>query len=376
MRVNISTVVPQISPHPRVLLVADGTALHDAIASAGSFVIEQISDPAAALLSAERALPDAVVAVHDPDGPSRRDVFVLCAELKRSVESRLVPVIGIAATPGAGTAVAAFVAGLDHWFPSMPDGATLRARIAALLQSWGMYRAVEAKARGLMLIHDWVRYLVHDLRNPLGVAIGNINLSLGRLAGTPNNGEVLSPLADAVRALNSMSSMITDLLDSDRIRHGALNLKRDSLQLGPLVEDVVNELREESTRRRRPITVATSGDTTVDGDPTLLRRVCANLVENALRHSTAGSVEATVEGSMMEVIVRVKNQGPTISESLVEGLFDPWTYLGNDTFSLRTGLGLSFARIVVEAHGGRIWLESMPDGVVMFALAIPRAVAE
>jgi two-component system, sensor histidine kinase and response regulator len=373
MRVNISTLAPLLGKQPRVLLVAETPALQAAFGTA--FLVEHVADQAAALASVEATLPDAVVAVHRPPGC---DVLELCTTVKRAVESRVLPVVGIAGGGPPVLELDAIQAGVDHWFAAEPDPQLLRARLAALVQGWGMYRAVEGKARSLMLLHDWVRYLVHDLRTPLGIAVGNVSLALERVDRRPAApmSDIGRSLADAARALGSATAMINDLLDGDRLRHGALSLKRDAIKLGAVARDAAEALTAEALRRGRPLRLVESGDTTVDGDPGLLRRVCANLIENALRHGSGGEVEVMIEGSMMEVIVRVANQGPTISEALREGLFDPWTNLNSETFSLRTGLGLSFSRIVVEAHGGRIWLESPPDGRVVFAWAVPRAVAE
>jgi two-component system sensor kinase FixL len=97
--------------------------------------------------------------------------------------------------------------------------------------------------------------------------------------------------------------------------------------------------------------------------------VIANLVINASRHARH-AVRVAVAGGTHGVSVRVINDGPGISPQLERVLFEPWKHIDGSVGEF-TGIGLAFCRLVCEAHGGRIWLDSAADGAVAFAFGIP-----
>jgi signal transduction histidine kinase len=112
----------------------------------------------------------------------------------------------------------------------------------------------------------------------------------------------------------------------------------------------------------------------VQGDADRLRRVVTNLVGNAIKYTPAGGeigVSASADGN--EVLVRVSDTGPGIAKELQQAIFDKFCVLHENPGHGRssTGLGLAFCRMIVEAHGGRIWVDSDPGQGSTFSFSIP-----
>jgi signal transduction histidine kinase len=158
--------------------------------------------------------------------------------------------------------------------------------------------------------------------------------------------------------------MLRDILDTDRIKHGALAPVRQELDLAQLAQDAANDIAGAQ------VSVSVQGDTWVAGDPALLRRVIGNLVTNASRHVRKKPVEVSVVGTAHGVSARVVNDGPGIDATVRPHLFEPWQRVSG--LHAGTGIGLAFCRLVCEAHGGSIWLDSAVDGEVAFAFGLPR----
>jgi two-component system phosphate regulon sensor histidine kinase PhoR len=117
----------------------------------------------------------------------------------------------------------------------------------------------------------------------------------------------------------------------------------------------------------------------INGDPDRLEQVLINLVDNAIKYSPAGSpVSVTVSGSAEEAQFGVTDRGIGISEDQMELIFDRFYRVDNkDARGAKgTGLGLFIVKAIVEAHGGRIWLDSTPGQGSTFHVALPRGSGE
>jgi two-component system clock-associated histidine kinase SasA len=113
---------------------------------------------------------------------------------------------------------------------------------------------------------------------------------------------------------------------------------------------------------------------TVQGVRVRLEQAAANLISNALKFSPeGGAVRVEVVRDNGEVIVRVFDTGPGIPAGLRTKLFQKFSRLGQNRNSEGHGLGLSIVKSVIEAHHGRVWVESPPEGGSLFAFALPVA---
>jgi len=276
--------------------------------------------------------------------------------IKADPQTHFLPIIGISSDDSLEARLEAASAGFDHFQAKPVELPELVARARVLVETGAVLRATAAKTESLMLWHDWVRYIVHDLRNPVGVAIGNLAYVMEEAPIASD--ESRRALEDARCELGRVTSMLQDILDTDRLQRGVLALERARVDLERLGRELLAPTRGLVGGRRLDVVLDAAGPCIVDGDPALLRRVLVNLMGNAVRYARS-RVRLAFEGAPGAVRVSVENDGPGIGEELCARIFEPWIVLdptGGVTHG--TGLGLAFCRLVVAAHGGEIAVTS------------------
>jgi len=228
--------------------------------------------------------------------------------------------------------------------------------------------ALEAEAlrRSDLIKTALLRAVSHDLRSPLT----GIRTAIGALRS-----ESLSLTSDDRRELletievesHRLDRLVGDLLDLSRLEAGAVAPQPEAWELADLVHDAVDVL---GARDR----VEVAGESpVVDVDGGQVRRVLANLIDNALKFSQAAEpVHVRITATRKEAIVRVVDQGPGLGAAELERVFEPF-YRGDGDSRSGAGLGLAIARGFAEANGGRVWAESRPGQGATFALALPVA---
>jgi two-component system, OmpR family, sensor histidine kinase KdpD len=211
--------------------------------------------------------------------------------------------------------------------------------------------------------------LSHDLRTPLTALVGLADsLALGHAAQPERQGE----LAAAIReeALR-MSRLVNNLLDMARLESGAVRL---NLQWQPVEEVVGSALKaSRSLLARHRVSVSIPGDAPlVQFDAVLIERVLCNLLENAAKHTPAGTeirVSATVRDERMEIAVA--DDGPGLPPGMGTRVFDKFTRGQEESAVPGVGLGLAICRAIVEAHNGAICAESSDAGGARFVFTLP-----
>lgn len=345
--------------NPRVLVVSpnDGAreAVSEALAKAG-FTTVLARD--VAQVKAELDEVDGVVI-----DVEWREALAVCRGV-RDVHGLLFPVVGFG-RPAAGVEKVV-KAGFDSIFAARDDLPILATRLLILVRASMLHIATAEKADALLRWQDWVRYLVHDIRNPLAAALGNVSHATSYV----RDGDARDGLVESIAALKRASAMLQDLLDTSRLRRGILQLNRTKTDVEELARQAIADVAPLVSEALRPVLHA-SGEASIRCDATLVGRVFGNLISNAARYATSHPVEVTVVGSAERVFVRVLNDGPGIPPKVRDKLFEPWAAV-EEASSASTGLGLAFCRLAVEAHGGSIWLESGEAGKVEFCFVIPR----
>lgn len=200
----------------------------------------------------------------------------------------------------------------------------------------------------------YVSTLIHDMKTPL-LAVGrSIDLAIS-VEGEAHRRTWLEAASDEVRR---MLGLVQDVVDAERLESGALRVNWSPVDLNDLVHRVASRVE----RMRDDVAVRVTGRTAMQhrGDPALLERALENVVANAVQHA-----RSNVELEVMSGLVRVRDDGPGIPGDFESaGLSVPQR--GAPSPSRRSGrrssgLGLFIARKVVEAHGGRLVLESTGD---------------
>ena len=227
-----------------------------------------------------------------------------------------------------------------------------------------IWRDVSQRVRLERLQRDFFAMVTHDLRTPLTV----IRSSAQMLQMRREYRE--AAVARILSASDRMVRLINDLADLVSLEDGHIALHREPVRLGELAREVVTTLPEAD----RPRVVVEPMDHEVEGnwDPARLGQVLQNLIDNALSHAPGSSVQVSVESTDGDARVTVSDDGPGIDPEHVPLLFERF-YRASATGAGGLGLGLYICRMLVEAHGGRISVESSPGNGSSFWVTLPRA---
>ena len=211
----------------------------------------------------------------------------------------------------------------------------------------------------------------HELRTPLST----IKAAASSLRGnevswdSPASAELMAAIDDEADHLNIL---VGNLLDMSRIESGALKPKREWNILPEIVGSVLVRMKHLAEEHRLEIDLPESLPL-VPVDYVQMEQVFTNLLSNSIKYAPAGTMirlRAQVEAD--SILVQVSNQGPQVPPEDLERIFDKFYRITAADRVTGTGLGLSICKGIIEVHGGRIWAENLPDGLV-FKFTLPLA---
>ena len=215
---------------------------------------------------------------------------------------------------------------------------------------------------------DIVANVTHELKTPLTSLLGYAQL-LRRKSEDLEPQERTEYVDVIERQAQRVLHLIEGLLQSSRLEGGLGRLERRPLDLSALVRAIAEET---SVARGRRITVAApQEDLGVFGDPTAIEHVITNILDNALKYST-GDIDITLHEGEGEVLLSVRDTGSGISDDELPYIFERFRQAQNATGNGSVGLGLYIVRNLVEAHGGRVLVESEEGKGSTFTVALPR----
>ena len=212
--------------------------------------------------------------------------------------------------------------------------------------------------------------IAHDLRSPIARIRGFAEMAL---TGRDNNMGVQDLAARVMEESDRLIGMINDLLDIARTRAGVQVLEKESVDMVGLVADAV-DLFIPSAQAKGIVMDVTLPRTPVmvHGDLSRLQRVVANLLDNAIKFTPAGGkVHVTVERSGDEAAIRIRDTGIGIPQSEITKVFNRFYRADTSRSTPGSGLGLSLAQAVVQAHNGRITVTSTPGKGSEFVVVLP-----
>jgi len=266
---------------------------------------------------------------------------------------------------GASASAGALVLAWRQPFTLLPSDRRLVAAVthacaAALLQ---LQRAEEAQRRLANLHDELAAVIAHDMRTPIAAILLQVEALLERAKLEDHVTVPTIALARMHHAGQRISRLAGDLLDVSRIELGRVALERRELTLGEAIADLVAQL--EPAFPTRAITVVEQGKVpTVLADPMRFDQIVTNLLENAAKYSTPGRpILVRIVGEGPGATVSVEDEGPGIPEAEIPKLFDRF-FQTREARAGKSGLGLGLyiAKGLVEAHGGRIWVDSVERG--------------
>ncbi len=216
---------------------------------------------------------------------------------------------------------------------------------------------------------DLVAEIVHEMRTPLGVIAAYADL-ITRESVSPEDRNEFARLIqqEAMR----LSRMAGEFLELARLESGRVFLAREPVDLTGTVESVLEALRPQAEEKGIRLEVSLPAALpSVTGDAGRIRQAILNLVANAVKYCRPGDrVTVTTRVDEREVTVGVVDTGPGIPRDAQERLFEKFVRVGEGQAE-GSGLGLAICRRIVEAHGGRIWVESEEGQGAAFYFTLP-----
>ncbi len=210
---------------------------------------------------------------------------------------------------------------------------------------------------------DMVANISHELRTPIA-KIRLIIDSLFHEQDKPKRKQSTSALRSIARETDSLLWLVQELLDLSMIESGQAILRMVETPVSEITADTIERLDELATSKDLTLVSAIPEGLQVLADRDLVRRVVVNLVHNAIKWSPPKqTITIQAEGAGDEVIISVLDNGPGVPEEHRERIFERFYQVDPSRSSGEgTGLGLAICKHIVEAHGGRIWVENNERG--------------
>ncbi len=218
----------------------------------------------------------------------------------------------------------------------------------------------------------FISVISHELKTPIALIKGYAG-TLRREDATWDRAVVQDSLAVIEEEADRLTELIENLLDATRLQSGTLSLNRSDLALEPTAQRVVKRFRVQAQQHEFIVDFEPDFPV-IMGDENRIELVLFNLLSNAVKYSPKGG-EIRISGQVRreQVITCVSDQGPGIAPTDIPYVFDRFY---RSTEASRTtkgaGLGLFLSRAVVEAHGGRIWVDPMPNQGARICFSLPR----
>ena len=361
----------------RVLVVDDQDTnrllLRDLLEAQGHEVIEAV-DGSEALQQVATTAPDVVLL---DIGMPGMDGFEVCRHIKAEPTTASIPVLLVTALSQRDQRLLGIGAGANDYITKPIDQSDLALRVRNAVRMHQLFVEVQQQYRRLerleLLRDSLVHMIVHDLRSPLSGIRAYLDLLKLDGAGRLDR-EMTQSIDEARKVAVEMTEMVTDLLDVSRLEAGKMPLELAFSDLGVIATDAVTgigaaarrvslQLEQPSERLRAMV------------DPSVIRRVVANLVGNAIRFTPAsGRIRVSVQGAETGVRVAVQDTGPGIPHEFHETIFEKFGQVEAARHGTKpsSGLGLTFCKFAVEAHGGSIGVDSVVGQGSTFWFIVPQ----
>ena len=256
---------------------------------------------------------------------------------------------------------------------------TLAEQIAIAIRNAQLYFQKDQVAQELertdLMKSQFLASMSHELRTPLNSIINFTQLLAMGVYGTVTD-EQRTILNTSLASSKHLLQLINDVLDFSKIQAGKLGLYiEEGVNLREEIEAVVmmaeSLLNKQNAGLEQPIRFIQDIDPdlpTTACDRRRIRQVLLNLLSNAIKFTEQGSITLSVKKRRDEFIFAVMDTGPGIHSEMQERIFELFVQAtANQNFSQGTGLGLPISRSLVEAHGGKLWVESeIGDGATFF----------
>jgi two-component system sensor histidine kinase/response regulator len=311
------------------------------------------------------------------------DGMEVLRRVKADEDLQHLPVIVISALDDMESVIRCIELGAEDYLPKPFSPTLLKARVRAcvekkrtrdrerrlflqLEENYTQLRALEQQR------DDLAHMLIHDMRSPLSANL--TGLEMIEFLG-PLNPEQRDCLQVAMRSGRNLLGLINDMLDTFKLESGALKLDKSSFEVSAVVKKAVDQMA--SLLLDKNLLLQYELEETLPlmyGDEGKIERVLVNLLSNAIKFTPPGG-QITIVGysNTNELSLAIRDTGEGIAPEALERIFEKFGQAQNRKAGHQnsTGLGLAFCKLVIEAHGGRIGVESIPGEGSTFFITVP-----
>ncbi len=372
---------------PEVILVADDIPanvelLLDQLNSLGYDTITAVDGPSAVAAAFEHQPDLCILDVSMPAGDlgvdDRSTGFEVCRRIKRDPRTSRIPVIFVTALNDTSDRVRGIEAGGDDFLTKPHNRLVLGARVRSLLKLKAATDALEDSLRKLRELEkvrdDLMKMIVHDLKTPLTSVLATLEMlsdgDFGQVTTTQKGA-----IGDAETKSEDLLGLIDDILEVARIEEANISLTLAPMAPGALLAELVHEWGHRFQQAGATASVSVADDAPIfSGDKGLVKRVFSNLIQNAVTHSSHPvHLELSARRAGQGVLFTVSDNGPGIPSEYHDLIFRKFgqVEMPRSPRTRSSGLGLTFCKLVVERHGGRIWVKSAEGKGSSFYIELP-----
>jgi signal transduction histidine kinase len=381
-----STAAPERAGAPLILVADDAEAnvelLMDQLEGLG-FRVVVARDAVSAIAACVKDRPDlAILDVSMPAGdlgvPDRDAGFEVCRRIKRDPRTARIPVVFVTALSDTADRVKAIEAGGDDFLNKPYHRPVLNARVRSLLKLKGATDALEESLKRLREMQkvrdDLMKMIVHDLKAPLTSILATLEMMRDGDFGEFSEPQARA-LSDSEGKAEDLLGLIEDLLEVSRIEERTLTLQPEQIAPAALLSEIVFDWQLRFQQEGATARVDVADDAPVfSADKALVKRVLSNLVQNAVNHSPGPvTIAFAARRDPGGILFAVTDNGPGIPAEYQEIIFRKFEQVRapHAPRVRSSGLGLTFCRLAVESHGGRIWMTSTEGQGSTFYIQLP-----
>jgi len=305
--------------------------------------------------------------------------------IKGNEKNRFIPVVLLTAITSKENRIKGLEMGADDFISKPFDSSELLARTKSLLRIKTLYDRLQQSYEDVKKAEksrELITHMVaHDMRSPLYVIHGSLELLSSKLEKRffirlEDFDDFLNPLT-ILRMCKRLEKLIDDMLDTCKMEDGRFVLTRESVDICDLSRKLINEYKGEAVKKAGKLHCQATDDIPlIEVDRNLITRVLENLIFNALKNISAKGeicLRAFFDISAGLVHISVVDNGCGIPPEYHSRIFDKYAQvrMKKEGVVHSPGLGLTFCKMAVEAHGGNIWAESIPGKGSAFSFTLP-----
>lgn len=293
----------------------------------------------------------------------------VCKMIKANSQWKSLPIIMVTALNDKKDLALCLEAGADDFISKPINSIELSARVNSMLRIKTQYDSLQEL---LTLKQEMTDIIIHDLRNPLA----NITLCAGMLKMSKFSSEICQQkIAQIITSAEVLENQIDSILAMSKIQSGKMVLNYQKTNLHQLLITQINNFINIADAKNIKLLINfPSSEKTVDLDIQIMQRVLGNLLSNAIKFSPDYSkITCEVNYPTFKTIeIKILDEAPTIPDDRKELIFEKY-HIGFPVKGIKQiGLGLSFCKVAIEAHHGKIRVENNPDGGNIFIIELPQ----